>query len=129
MEDKMRVIITGGTGLIGRALAESLAAEKHEAIILSRTPERAASLPRGVRAERWNGRTAMRWGLATAQTPSSTWPGKRIGITGVIASVGRIIADDPGQLAGRHAVTQAVSAQHKPRVASSLQRWGAAAFT
>ncbi len=37
----MRVIITGGTGLIGRALASGLAADGAEVIVLSRSPERA----------------------------------------------------------------------------------------
>ena len=58
----MRVVIAGGTGLIGRALAENLAADGHEATVLSRSPERASSLPAGVRAERWDARTAEGWG-------------------------------------------------------------------
>ncbi len=58
----MRVIITGGTGLIGRHLAGSLAADGHEVIVLSRNPERVTNLPAGVRAERWDGRTAAGWG-------------------------------------------------------------------
>jgi hypothetical protein len=58
----MKVIITGGTGLIGRALAHSLAADHHDVIILSRTPEKAGKLPAGVRAEKWDGRTAAGWG-------------------------------------------------------------------
>lgn len=61
----MRVIITGGTGLIGSALVRSLAADGHEVILLSRTPERVTGLPAGTRAERWDGKTAEGWG-ATA---------------------------------------------------------------
>jgi uncharacterized protein (TIGR01777 family) len=57
----MRIIITGGTGLIGGALAANLANDGHEVILLSRAPERATSLPSGVRAERWDGRTATGW--------------------------------------------------------------------
>jgi uncharacterized protein len=34
----MRVIITGGTDLTGRALASSLAGDGHEIIVLSRDP-------------------------------------------------------------------------------------------
>ena len=34
----MRVIIGGGSGMIGRALANSLAADDHEVIVLSRSP-------------------------------------------------------------------------------------------
>ena len=58
----MRVVITGGTGLIGRALSANLAADSHEVIVLSRSPERATDLPEGVRAERWDARTAEGWG-------------------------------------------------------------------
>lgn len=58
----MRVVITGGTGMLGRALSGSLAADGHEVIVLSRSPERATGLPAGVRAERWDGRTAEGWG-------------------------------------------------------------------
>jgi len=57
-----RVLITGGTGLIGRALSASLAADGHEVIVLSRNPQRAAGLPPGVRTERWDARTAVGWG-------------------------------------------------------------------
>ena len=58
----MRVVITGGTGLIGRALSENLASDGHEVIVLSRSPERATHLPQGVWAERWDARTAEGWG-------------------------------------------------------------------
>jgi len=55
------IIITGGTGLIGRALAAELATAGYEVIVLSRNPDKAAGLPRGVRAERWDGKTAQGW--------------------------------------------------------------------
>ena len=58
----MRIVITGGTGLIGKALAESLAADQHDVIVLSRSPEK-SSVPVSVRVERWDGRTASGWGM------------------------------------------------------------------
>lgn len=58
----MRIIITGGTGFIGRALAAELAGAGYEVIVLSRNPARATGLPAGVRAEQWDGRTAAGWG-------------------------------------------------------------------
>lgn len=59
----MRVIITGGTGLIGRALAKNLAQQDGaEVILLSRSPEKADKLPQNVRAEKWDGRSANGWG-------------------------------------------------------------------
>jgi uncharacterized protein (TIGR01777 family) len=57
----MRVLITGGSGLIGRALATELVRNGNEVIILSRRPERIIGLPAGVCAERWDGRTAEGW--------------------------------------------------------------------
>ena len=59
----MRIIITGGSGFIGTALSAQWVADGHEVVILSRNPDRAApKLGRGIRAERWDGRTAAGWG-------------------------------------------------------------------
>lgn len=40
----MRILITGGTGFIGRALCASLLAEGHQLTVLSRTPDRVSTL-------------------------------------------------------------------------------------
>lgn len=58
----MRIIITGGTGLIGRALAENLIRDGKEVVILSRSPEKGQGLPAGVQIAQWDGRTAAGWG-------------------------------------------------------------------
>lgn len=58
----MRVIIAGGSGLIGRALTESLAASGHEVVILSRMPEKVMGLPSGAQAAGWDAKTAAGWG-------------------------------------------------------------------
>lgn len=55
----MRVIVTGGSGLIGRALVDSLAQDGHEVIVLSRNPDSVKNLPRGACAEKWDGKTAQ----------------------------------------------------------------------
>ncbi|MCX7854808.1 MAG: TIGR01777 family oxidoreductase [Anaerolineae bacterium] len=57
-----RIIITGGTGLIGRALAAELVAAGYEVVVLSRNPQRAHGLPTGVRIEAWDGHTSQGWG-------------------------------------------------------------------
>ncbi|MCA9954524.1 MAG: TIGR01777 family oxidoreductase [Anaerolineales bacterium] len=57
----MRVIITGGTGLIGSALAKNLAADGHEVISLSRNPAK-HTFPQGVRGVEWDSKTAVGWG-------------------------------------------------------------------
>ena len=58
----MRVIITGGSGLIGRALTESLVSDGHEVIILSRNPAKISHLSAGAKAVGWDARTAAGWG-------------------------------------------------------------------
>lgn len=59
----MNVLITGGTGLIGNALTQSLLADGHKVWILTRDPQRGSStLPQGVTAAGWDGRTAQGWG-------------------------------------------------------------------
>ncbi len=64
----MRIIITGGTGLIGTALSKKLLEDGHEVIILSRNPNR-SSVPTGVRVEEWDAKTPDGWGsLINADT-------------------------------------------------------------
>lgn len=59
----MRIIITGGTGLIGSALAKNLIADGHEVIILSRSPDQKAdAVPAGAQIVGWDARTADGWG-------------------------------------------------------------------
>ncbi len=62
----MRVLITGGTGLIGSALARDLVAAGHEVVVLTRDPTRATGLPPGVTAAGWDARTADGWGHLAA---------------------------------------------------------------
>jgi uncharacterized protein (TIGR01777 family) len=83
-----RTIITGGTGLIGRALSTSLVADGHEVIVLSRNPRRATGLPDGVQVQGWDARTAEGWGrlvngahaivnLAGANIAGGRWTARR----------------------------------------------------
>jgi hypothetical protein len=58
----MKIIITGGGGLIGRALAADFAADGHEVFVLSRSPGKLKNLPKGVKAVDWDGKTAQGWG-------------------------------------------------------------------
>jgi len=57
----MRVVITGGTGLIGSALARELGGAGHDVVILTRDAARAGPLPPGARAAQWDGRTPAGW--------------------------------------------------------------------
>lgn len=56
-----RVLIAGGSGMIGRALAAELAAAGSEVVVLSRAARVAGPAPPGVRFARWDGRTAGPW--------------------------------------------------------------------
>ena len=58
----MRIIITGGTGLIGRALVESLVKDNQEVVVLSRSPEKKRdTLPMSVEIHKWDAKTADGW--------------------------------------------------------------------
>jgi hypothetical protein len=58
----MRIIITGGTGLIGKPLAHALEHIGHEVIVLTRSPERVTGISKNVNLVRWDGKTAAGWG-------------------------------------------------------------------
>ena len=58
----MRVLITGGSGFIGRQLADELLTRGYEVIALSRNPDSANGLSDQVRVERWDASTSIGWG-------------------------------------------------------------------
>ncbi|MBE2267411.1 MAG: TIGR01777 family protein, partial [Anaerolinea sp.] len=58
----MRVIVTGGTGLIGLALVHSLHHDGHEVIVLGRNPNKTSGLPGGVKVTAWDAKTPQGWG-------------------------------------------------------------------
>jgi uncharacterized protein (TIGR01777 family) len=58
----MRIVIAGGSGLIGRELAREFRQDNHEVIILSRNPGNAAQIPEGVKIIAWDGKTQQGWG-------------------------------------------------------------------
>ena len=82
----MRVIITGGTGLIGSELAKDLAADGHEVIVLSRNPDK-HTFPAGVRDEKWDSKTAAHWGhLADGADAIVNLAGEPIAGSGLLPS-------------------------------------------
>jgi uncharacterized protein (TIGR01777 family) len=116
----MRIIITGGTGFIGRKLAQSLADDGHEVIVLSRRPEQAGALPK-VQVSGWDGKTAQGWGhLADGTDAIVNLAGESIAGSGLIPQrwskerKARILSS---RLDTAAAVVEAVeAATRKPRV-------------
>lgn len=78
-----RVLVTGGSGLIGRALTAELAGAGYEVVVLSRSPQEVHGLPAGARAERWDGETTEAWGHLAD------------GALGIVHLAGESIADGP----------------------------------
>lgn len=50
----MKVVLAGGSGLIGRAICEALLATGHDPVVLTRDPRPPSRLPRGVRGVAWD---------------------------------------------------------------------------
>jgi uncharacterized protein len=78
----MRVLIAGGTGMIGMTLVESLLADGHQPFVLTRSVQ-AARFPEGVQIIAWDGRTTTGWGEVMGQVDAvvnlvgerlSRWP-------------------------------------------------------
>ncbi len=110
-----RVVIAGGSGLIGRALAHSLVAQGREVVVLSRSAEPPGLA--GCRVERWDGESLGRWrealegaaavvNLAGAGIADRRWTAdrrrvlraSRIGPTALLTSAIRSAAQPPGVL-------------------------------
>lgn len=57
-----RVVVTGGTGFIGKALVERLVERGYEVVVLSRNPSRVSAIFGGAaRGGPWDGASAERW--------------------------------------------------------------------
>ncbi|MEJ2710545.1 MAG: TIGR01777 family oxidoreductase [Anaerolineales bacterium] len=125
----MRVIITGGSGLIGSHLAQKLLRERHEVIVLSRNPARhRGDVAEGVRLERWDAQTAEGWGvLAEGADAIVNLAGTNLSAGPWTASRRKSILES--RLNAGQAVVQAVQqAQQKPGVviqSSAVGHYGA----
>ncbi len=116
----MRVIITGGTGLIGRALVPLLLQEGYQIVVLSRHPSQ-ARLPADVQVVPWDARTASGWGhWVEGATAIVNLAGESIAGTGLIparwtkARKQRILES---RVHATRAVVEAIDqAQAKPQV-------------
>jgi uncharacterized protein (TIGR01777 family) len=84
----LKIIIAGGTGFIGRALAARLSERGDDVVVLTRDPSHANQLPPGVTAVTWDARTGNGWieqieentaivNLAGAGLADARWTGAR----------------------------------------------------
>lgn len=114
--ERPRVLIPGGTGMIGRPLAAALVASGYDVVMLSRDPERAGALPAGVRAARWDGATAAGWqDLVEGAFAVVNLAGENIaGIRWTAAKKRRIV--ESRTRAGEAIVAAVGAAQRKPKV-------------
>jgi uncharacterized protein (TIGR01777 family) len=117
----MRIIITGGSGLIGTELTKALIQDDHEVIILSRNPENASDLPFGAQAVAWDGKTADGWGELVEETDAIVnLAGESIAGEGFIPR--RWTAERKQRIrqsridAGKAVVAAVAAANHKPEV-------------
>lgn len=58
----MHILITGGTGAIGRRLVDNLIEHGHVVTVISRKPFKPAILPAKINFAQWDGKTAKGWG-------------------------------------------------------------------
>lgn len=111
----MRVLVTGGTGLIGRALVADLARDAHEVVVLSRNPARTPAPPPGVEVQPWDARSVTGWG------PLVNGIDVIVNLAGENISAGRWTAARKTRIAqsrlnaGRALVAAVEAATHKPR--------------
>jgi uncharacterized protein len=111
----MKIIITGGTGLIGQVLTKDLAGVGHEVWVLSRDPSQAKA-PAGTRLVKWDGKTPSGWqdlveqadavvNLAGANIGEARWTKER-----------KKAFMESRQNVGRAVVAAVEAAAHKPGV-------------
>jgi uncharacterized protein (TIGR01777 family) len=113
----MKVIITGGTGLIGRALAEDLAKDGHdEVIILTRSASPVKGFQPGIRFAHWDGWSSAGWASFADGADAI------VNLAGENLSAGRWTAARKGAIlqsrvhAGSAVVDAVLQAAKKPRV-------------
>jgi uncharacterized protein len=117
----MRILITGGTGLIGRALSANLVVDGHEVILLSRSPGAAGRLPTGVRLAQWDGRAGEGWAaLADGADAIVNLAGANLSGSGLLPTrwtqERKRLIRDSRVYAGRAVVEAIQQVRDKPRV-------------
>lgn len=114
-EKAMRVLMIGGTGLIGSLLAQELLKSGDQVAILSRNPQ-SARAPRGVEVAGWDGRTSAGWGHLVGEVDAI------VNLAGENLGAGRWTAErkrrilDSRVLPGRAVIEALQNASQRPGV-------------
>lgn len=113
----MRVLVAGGTGLIGSALVSSFLGSKWEVTVLSRSPQRRQpEIHKGAKLEKWDGQSPEGWGHLVSQVDAI------VNLAGEGIADGRWTQDRKTRIlesrvnAGRALVSALQSAENLPRV-------------
>jgi uncharacterized protein (TIGR01777 family) len=107
-----RVIITGGTGLLGSALSRELLGDGHEVIVLTRDPAR-RDVQSGVRLVGWDGKSPEGWGdLVNGAHALVNLAGASLGDKRWTAARKRVLSES--RLQSGRAVAEAVEAASTP---------------
>ena len=112
----MHIVITGGTGLIGQALAWNLVERGYEVTLLSRRPEKPPGMPPSAVIQQWDGQTAIGWAHVVDGADAV------VNLAGENISQGRWTGERKRRIresrlnAGRAVVEAIEAASRKPRV-------------
>jgi uncharacterized protein (TIGR01777 family) len=121
----MKYILTGGGGLIGKALAFHLCETGHACIILSRNPQKLSQVPDGIQLVKWDGRTPEGWSNLVEGTDVI------VNLAGESLSTGRWSPEQKrailySRINAGAAVTEAIrQARHKPQAVIQISGAGA----
>ena len=119
----MRVLVTGATGLVGKAICQRLAADDHRIVVLSRQPGTARVVPQSI---------AYHWEPVQAPPVSKVWEG----VDAVIHLAGEPVVGfrwteerkrrirDSRVRGTRHLVASLKTALHRPKVIVSASAIG-----
>lgn len=110
----MKIVIAGGSGLLGQALAPALVKDGHEVVVLSRSAGEVQIA--GVQAAAWDGKTAQGWGhIIEGAGAIINLAGANIGARPWTAARKQLIRDSRVQ-SGQAIVEALQAAQNPPKI-------------
>jgi uncharacterized protein (TIGR01777 family) len=110
----LKIVISGGTGFVGKALISHLIEDKHQIVVLTRNSDRFDNPnPRLVEAVRWDGKTVNSWSEKIAEADTIiNLAGEPIGIKRWNDLAKQLILNS--RVESTKAIVKALSASNKP---------------